>query len=70
MCCIDRLNPQHIPVIEPAKEAAGCRHAWRLKIGWIDRREGAILGVLAGISQISDARGSDDAASLFLYLVE
>ncbi|MCZ6667569.1 MAG: hypothetical protein O6932_02740, partial [Gammaproteobacteria bacterium] len=61
---------RHIPVIEPVKESAGCRHAWRLKIGRIDRWKGAILGVAAGISQISNARGSDDAASPFLYLVE
>jgi len=37
---------------------------------WIGRREEAILGVSAGISQLSNARGSDDAARLFPYLVE
>ncbi len=37
---------------------------------WIGQREEAILGVSAGISQISNARGSDDAASPFLYLVD
>ena len=46
---------RHIPVIEPAKEVAGSRHAWRLKFGRIDRLEGAILGVSAETSQISDA---------------
>ncbi len=61
---------RHIPVIEPAKEVAGSRHAWRLKFGRIDRREGAILGVSAEISQTSDAPGSNGFANLFLYLVE
>ncbi len=45
---------RHIPVIEPAKEAAGSRHAWWLKFGRIDRREQAISRALAGICQISD----------------
>ncbi len=61
---------RHIPVIEPAKEVAGSRNAWRLKFGRIDRREGAILGVSAEISQTSDTPGSDGFANLFLYLVE
>ncbi len=45
---------RHIPVIEPAKEAAGSRYAWWLKFGRIDRREQAISRALAGICQISD----------------
>jgi hypothetical protein len=61
---------RHIPVIEPAKEVAGGRHAWRLKFGRFDRREGAILGVSAEISQAPDAPGSNGFANLFLYLVE
>jgi hypothetical protein len=36
------LLPAHI---EPAKEAAGYRHAWWLKSGSIARREGAMLGI-------------------------
>jgi len=54
----------------PAKEAAGNRHAWWLKFGWIDQREEAILRVSAGFSQISDAPGPDGVVNLFLYLVE
>ena len=65
-----QLNSQHIPVIEPAKEVAGSRHAWWLKFGKIDRREGAILGVSAEISQITDAPGLDCVVNLFLFLVE
>jgi hypothetical protein len=26
---------RHIAVVEPAKEVAGSRHVWRLKINWI-----------------------------------
>jgi len=63
-------HPGHIPVIEPAKEAAGYRHAWWLKFGRIDQREGAILGVSAGVSQNSDSPGLDGFANLFLYLLE
>jgi len=37
---------------------------------WIGRREEAILGVSAEISQISDAPGLDGFANLFLYLLE
>jgi hypothetical protein len=51
------FSDRHKPVIEPARKAVGYRDAWWLKIGWIDRLEGAILGVLAEISQISDAPG-------------
>jgi len=51
------VRKRHIPVIEPAKEVAGSRHAWWLEFGRIDRLEGAILGVSAETSQISDARG-------------
>ena len=36
----------------PAKVAAGSRHAWWLEFSRNDRRERAILGVSAGISQI------------------
>jgi hypothetical protein len=61
---------RHIPVIEPAKEVAGSRHAWRLKFGRIDQWEGAILGVSAEISQITDAPRLDCAVNLFLFLVE
>jgi len=57
---------RHIPVIEPVKEVAGSRHAWRLKFGRIDRREGAILGVSAEISQTPDAPRPDGFANLFL----
>jgi hypothetical protein len=42
-----------------AKVAAGSQHAWWQKFGRIDRLEGAILGVSAEISQISDAAGLD-----------
>ena len=35
----------------------GSRHAWWPKFGKIDPLEGAILGVSAEISQISDAQG-------------
>jgi len=57
-------------------QIAACERSGRLSVclvadcDWIDRRQEAILGVSAGISQISNARGSDDAASSFLYLVE
>jgi hypothetical protein len=61
---------QHKPVIEPARKAVGYRDAWWLKIGWIDRLEGAILGVSAEISQISDAPGLDGVVNIFLYLLE
>jgi len=53
-----------------AKVAAGGRHAWWLKFSRIDRWEGAILGVSAEISQISDAPGLDDVVNIFLFLVE
>jgi hypothetical protein len=53
-----------------AKVAAGNRYAWWLKFDRIDRREGAILGVSAEISQISDAPGQDGAVNIFLYLVD
>jgi hypothetical protein len=49
---------------------AGSRHAWRLKFGKIDRREGAILDVSAEISQDSDTLGLDGGVNLFLYLVK
>jgi hypothetical protein len=65
---LSRRTP--IPVIEHAKEVAGSRHAWWLKFGRIDRQEGAILGVSAGISQNSNAPGLDGVANLFLNLVE
>ena len=42
-----------------AKVAAGSQHAWWQKFGRIDRLEGAILGVSAKFSQISDAAGLD-----------
>jgi len=61
---------RHIAVIEPAKEAAGYRYAWRLNFDWIDRLEGAILGVSAEISQISGFLGLGGCAHLFLFLVE
>ncbi len=51
----DNFSKRHEPVIEPAKEVAGSRYAWRLKFGRIDSLEGAILGVAADISQITDA---------------
>ena len=38
--------------------------------GRIDRLGGAILGVSAEISQISDAPGLDGVVNIFLYLVE
>jgi hypothetical protein len=37
---------------------------------WQDWREGAILRVLAEISQISDALGLDGVANLIFYLVD
>jgi len=61
------------PVIETSKEAAGSRHAWRLKFGRTGRTgrmEEAILGVSAKISQISDAPGLDGVVNIFLFLVE
>jgi len=64
------LNSQHIPVIEPAKESAGYRHAWWLTFGWTPQWEGVILRALAGIGQISDALGLDGAVNIFLFLVE
>jgi len=51
-------------VIEFAKETAGYRHAGWLKFGWIDRLEGAILGVSAEISQITDAPGQPPVTSV------
>ena len=42
-----------------AKVAAGSLHARCVKFGRTDRREGLILGVMAGIGQISDAPGLD-----------
>ena len=48
----------------------GLEHAWWLKLGRIDRREGKYMRVLAGIIQISDAPGLDGVVNLFLYLVE
>jgi hypothetical protein len=53
-----------------AKVTAGSRHTWWLKFGWIERLEGAILGVSAEISQISDAPGLDGVVKIFLYLLE
>jgi hypothetical protein len=53
-----------------AKVAAGSRHAWWLKFGWIDHLEGAILGVSTGITQILDGSGQDGTVNLFLCLVE
>jgi len=53
-----------------AKVAAGSRHAWWLKFGWIDHLEGAILGVSAETSQISDAPELDGGVNIFLFLVE
>jgi len=38
--------------------------------GGIDHLEGAILGVSAEISQISDAPELDGGVSIFLFLVE
>jgi len=70
VCCDLNWSTQHIPVIEPAKEVAGSRHAWRLKFGRIDRREGAILDVSAEISQDSDTLGLDGVVNLFLCLEE
>ena len=67
MCCSDQLNPQHIPVIEPAKEAAAYRHAWWLEFDWNGWREGTILGVSGEISEISDAlRARRRRESLYL----
>jgi hypothetical protein len=53
-----------------ARTAAGSRHPWWLEFDWIDRLEGAILGVSAEISQISDAPGLDGVVNIFLFLVE
>jgi hypothetical protein len=53
MCCIDRLKWQHIPVIEPAKEVAGSRHAWWLKFDRIGRLEGVPkVGALGDIGRV------------------
>jgi hypothetical protein len=60
----------YLAVIEPAKVATSSRHAWWLKIGRIDRLEGAISGVSAEISQISDAPGLDGVVNIFLFLLE
>ena len=57
-------------VIEFEKETTGYRHAGWLKFGRIDQLEGAILGVSAEISQISDAPGLDGVVNIFLYLLE
>ena len=79
VCCRLATDPQvsnissgsrHIAVIEPAKEAAGYRHAWRLKFDRIGQREEAILRVSAGFSQISDAPRPAAARVPALYLVE
>ena len=51
-------------------EATDYRHAWWLNYGWIDRQEGAILGVSTGNGQISNAPGLGCVVNLFLYLVE
>ncbi len=48
--------------------AAGSWHAWWPKFGRIDPLEGAILGVSAEISQISDAPGLDGVVNIFIYL--
>ena len=61
------FDPVNSPVLR-AKVAAGSWHAWWLKFDRIDRLEGAILGVSAGISQISRVPGFDGFANLFLYL--
>jgi len=53
-----------------AKVVAGSRHAWWLKFGWNDQREGAIPGMSAEISQISDVPGLDGVVNLFPYWVE
>jgi len=55
----------HKPVIEPAIEATGYQHAWWLRFDWIARREEALLGVSAGISQISDDQGLDGGESFY-----
>jgi hypothetical protein len=47
--------------------AAGSRFAWWLKIGRIDRWEGAILGVSAGIRQNSYAPNLIGVVNLFLF---
>jgi hypothetical protein len=52
----------------PVKEAAGNWHAWWLKSGRTDRREGAILGMPAEISQISHAPGLDCVVNLFFLI--
>ena len=52
------------------KVTAGSRHAGCLKIGRIDRQEGTILGLSAGIRQISDAPGLVGVVNIFLFLVE
>jgi len=44
-------------------EATGYQHAWRLRFDWFARREEAILGVSAGISQISNAPRPDGGES-------
>jgi len=53
-----------------AKEAAGSRPAWWLIVVGLTGGEGAILGVSAEISQITDAPGPDCVVNLFLFLVE
>ncbi|MCZ6487442.1 MAG: hypothetical protein O6703_04620, partial [Gammaproteobacteria bacterium] len=45
ICSIISASGTHqLLSIGSTKEAPGHRHAWRLKFGRIDRREGAILG--------------------------
>jgi len=61
---------RHIPAVKHVKEATRYRHAWWLKFGRVDRREGTILSVSAEISQITDAPGLDCVVNLFLFLVE
>jgi len=61
------FDPVNSPVLR-AKVAAGSRPAGCLKFGRIDRQEGAILGVSAGIRQISYAPSLIGVVNLFLYL--
>jgi hypothetical protein len=63
------FDPVNSPVLR-AKVAAGSWHAWWPKFGRIDPLEGVILGVSAGISQISGVPGLDGVVNIFLFLVE
>ena len=49
--------PSQLARLLQAKTAAGGRHAWWLKLGRIDRREGVIMVVLAEIGQILETNG-------------